>query len=440
MPRSPMRVLHRPATMLAALALTVLTVTPATTPAEAAALPPKITSTSATHNAITLAWTPVSGAVGYSVRWSTSLSMTVSRSQSVSATNAKLTGLGPNLGYYVKVLALKTGGAALTGYSAAVLVRTKVAPPADPGTALRVGSYNVACEKCTDTPTGDEGTWYQRRDAVVSAIKGKSLDVLGIQEASQGPLTQDRTRSQFDDLLMRLGPPWGITNAFRYNCVNSNTPNSCQAQDHGASQGTRIFYNTGRLTLTAQGSKLLPSVAGENERFMAWAVLRQNSTGKSFFFVSQHLEGGSEDTALRKREAEVALSVIRAKNTAKLPVISVGDFNSTRFNTGGNTPYDVYVKGGLVDPLGGAYKTTKTAPGATVERAYNRRVSSWNDFERKVRVGKAGWVNGSNLDYILTTRMRVSEWETVVSMDAKGSFIGRIPSDHNLIRATVHLP
>ena len=49
-------------------------------------------------------------------------------------------------------------------------------------------------------------------------------------------------------------------------------------------------------------------------------------------------------------------------------------------------------------------------------------------------------MNGSNLDYILTSRMRVSEWETVAAMDANGSFIGRIPSDHNLIRATVYLP
>ena len=114
--------------------------------------------------------------------------------------------------------------------------------------------------------------------------------------------------------------------------------------------------------------------------------------------------------------------------------------NSTRFNPGANYPYDVWVRGGLVDPLGGAYRTTTTAPGATVGRAINRRVSSWNDFQRKVRVASSTWVNGSNLDYILTSRMRVSEWKTVVAMDAAGNFIGRIPSDHNMIRATVHLP
>ena len=264
--------------------------------------------------------------------------------------------------------------------------------------------------------------------------------MLGIQEASQGQLDQESGTSQFDDLLRLLGSPWAITNDSRYNCVNSKSSSNCDPQDRGASQGTRIFYNSSRLTLTANGSKLLPSVAGENERYMAWAVLQQHSSGKSFFFVSQHLQGGSEYTALRRTEAEVALATIRAINTARLPVISVGDLNSTRFNTGGNTPYDVYVAARYVDPLGGAYRTTTTAPGATVEKAYNRRVSSWNDFERKVRVAKSSWVNGSNLDYILTARMRVSEWETVVAMDASGNFIGRIPSDHNLIRATVYLP
>ena len=436
MPTSPMRSLSGPTSLLAAVAATLLTLILSAAPAAATVQAPKVTSTSATHLSLTLAWTPVAGAVGYRVTWSTTGAFSNATYQSSAGSSAQVTGLVPATTYYLKVRAVKKQGVFLTPYSAVVAVRTL----SDPRGVIRVGSYNVACEKCTDTPVGEEGTWYERRSAVVSGIQGEDLDVLGIQEASQGQLAQASGTSQFDDLLQRLGTPWAITNAYRYNCVKSTSSSSCDVQDRGASQGTRIFYNSSRLSLTAEGSKLLPSVAGQNERYMAWAILRQTSSGKSFFFVSQHLESGSEDNALRQQEAEVAWSVVQAKNTAHLPVVVVGDLNSTRFNSGGNFPYDVYIRGGLVDPLGGAYRTTTTAPGATVEKAINRRVSSWNDFQRRVRVADPSWINGSNLDYILTTRMRVSEWETVVAMDAGGNFIGRIPSDHNMIRATVHLP
>ena len=41
---------------------------------------------------------------------------------------------------------------------------------------------------------------------------------------------------------------------------------------------------------------------------------------------------------------------------------------------------------------------------------------------------------------MLTTPMRVSEWETVARLDSADDFVGIIPSDHNMLRMTVHLP
>ena len=117
----------------------------------------------------------------------------------------------------------------------------------------------------------------------------------------------------------------------------------------------------------------------------------------------------------------------------------VGDFNSYKWLAPSNGPYDVLLGAGFVDPLGNAYKSTTTAPGATVEKRINTSLSSYNNFERKVRSFPNN-INGTYIDYILTTPMRVSEWETVVNMDGNGNFIGVIPSDHNLIRATLWLP
>ena len=52
----------------------------------------------------------------------------------------------------------------------------------------------------------------------------------------------------------------------------------------------------------------------------------------------------------------------------------------------------------------------------------------------------SSYTNGTQLDFIFLTKMRVSEYEVVVNVDSSGHFVGRIPSDHNMIRATVWLP
>jgi hypothetical protein len=61
-----------------------------------------------------------------------------------------------------------------------------------------------------------------------------------------------------------------------------------------------------------------------------------------------------------------------------------------------------------------------------------------NLFHRKAM--KGNYSTGVMVDQIFVTPMRVSEWETVVKVDSAGRFIGTIPSDHNMIRATVYLP
>jgi hypothetical protein len=116
----------------------------------------------------------------------------------------------------------------------------------------------------------------------------------------------------------------------------------------------------------------------------------------------------------------------------------VGDWNSSRFADPTNAPYDAYVKAGFVDPLGGAANSTK-AVNPTVEKRIDTWLNSFNDFVR-VAKGNHAWDNGSYIDYMLTTPMRVSEWRTVAELDADDNFVGVIPSDHNMIRMTVHLP
>jgi endonuclease/exonuclease/phosphatase family metal-dependent hydrolase len=355
-------------------------------------------------------------------------------------------GAGVALAGLLSATALSTANA--TGSTSGALTVTQVSTTATASAAasaakpLRVASYNVRCANCGGGGK-NAGSWAQRRGAIVASIRSQHLDVLGVQEASQGRIhdsaTGKKNLSQFDDLRARLGGSWRLTNSKRYNCVKHSSPNKCKYKAQGASKGTRILYDSSRIELLAAGSARLPKPGNDTERSVAWAQFRQRSTGKSFMFADLHTTSEDKYHSYKKKQAEKALATLRAHNPKKLPMIAVGDWNSSRFEKPSNAPYDVFAKAGFKDPLGGKYRTTKTAPGATVEKRIRTWVSSSNRYTRKAPAHR-NWVNGSYIDYIMTTSMRVSEWETVAHLDKKGNFIGRIPSDHNMIRATVWLP
>jgi endonuclease/exonuclease/phosphatase family metal-dependent hydrolase len=309
-----------------------------------------------------------------------------------------------------------------------------------------VGSYNVRCHSCY-TGSREEQRWTDRRDAVVALVEGSDLDVLGVQEANssrvKNPDGTTSDLSQFEDLVARLGAPWKLVNARRYNCVRHTTTSGCVYRDQGASKGTKILYNADRVKVLASGSKLLAEMEGRSQRYVAWAVLRQRSTGAEFIFADTHLENLDDSagvyTALRRRQAAGVLGAVTAHNSAGRPAIVVGDFNSDKWTTPSNAPYDLLRSEGYVDPLGNSYHSKTTAPGATVEHRINTSLNTLNSF-RRTAPGHPRWVNGTQIDYILTTPMRVLEWETVADLDAYGRFRGPVPSDHNLVRATVVLP
>ena len=65
----------------------------------------------------------------------------------------------------------------------------------------------------------------------------------------------------------------------------------------------------------------------------------------------------------------------------------------------------------------------------------NTQYASHNAWKRVAP--KKPWLNGLYIDYIWTSQgIRVPEWETVVNVDSNGNFVGVIPSDHNMLRAT----
>lgn len=419
--------------------------------------PPNLRVTSSTGSAISVDWDGRGSGIRYRIEYSTSASKANPVYRRFTPSEATITGLKPGKPYYFRVRVITNGGGNLSSYSPLIKGQTRTATGSSgsgttgtgSGAPLRVASYNVKCANCfANLP--NEGTWYERRGAVVANLADQDLDVLGIQEASQGWLKDKDGNtidlSQFEDLQQRLGSKYRLANTKRNNCVKSTTPTRCVYADQGASKGTKIIYNSSRVTLLDQGSRRLSEVSSsDHERFVAWAILQQRSTGKKFFFANTHLEAKSDGAGqsayheMRRLQAREVLAVIAAKNRQKLPVVVTGDFNSTKFRTPTNAPYNEILSGGLVDPLGNSYRSTTTSTGATVEKRIRTEFFSYNGYDRTA-AQRSHWVNGSNIDYLFTSPMRVSEYETVVDVDSAGRFNGIIPSDHNLLRATVHLP
>lgn len=411
--------------------------------------PSGLKSPAQTNTSVFLSWNAVSGAPRYRVQYSAKADFSDSTYNRYTTTSTEMRGLKSNTTYYFRVRVISADGTTnLSSYSAPITAKTKaalvIAPAVNP---LTVASYNVKCANCF-AGAANELTWAGRRAAVVANIKAQMPDVMGVQEASQGWLKDDSRPggvSQFEDLQERLqaaGANYQLANNKRNNCVKDTTPTACVYADKGASQGTKLFYNASKVSLISQGSLALPVIrATDNPRYLAWGIFTQKSTNKKFFVGDTHLEpgGGTDLQDLRKRQTQAITAEVKKRNPSNFPVLLTGDLNSHKWTAPTNAPYDVLTAAGYIDPLGNTYASDLPSGTATAEKTVAANYDSFNAFNRLANA-RNSWGNGTYLDYIFTSKMRVVEWRTVVNVDSSGNFIGTIPSDHNMVKATVQLP
>ena len=419
-------------------------------------IPPAPKTTEISKTTIGLAWNPIPGAPNYRIQLSGNADMSGATYLRTTATSYEVRNLEPDKAYYFKIRAIESdadGGGGLSDYSEAVSAKTRPTPVMSPLTQpLKVSSFNLTCANCFDSDSGaDQLPWAGRRDTVVAQVKAKRPDVIGFQEIAQSWLFDANgsqiNLSQFEDLQQRLaaaGTTYKLTNSNRNNCENSYTPTNCVWKDQGASQGTRVMYNADTVDMISQGSERLPYIdEADNQRYVAWGVFRQKSSGKSFFFADTHIEPSShtpEYMDLKIKQAQRIAGLIKEKNTAKLPVIIVGDMNSSKYMVPSNGPWDVFTGAGYIDPLGNDYGSTFPSGKATAEKRINAEYNSFNGYVRKLSKNNTVGSNGRHLDYIFTSPMRFAEWEMVLNKDSADNQIGIIPSDHNMILGTVELP
>ena len=312
---------------------------------------------------------------------------------------------------------------------------------------VRIGSFNVVGVHADAKAHGNQKTWKKRRPVVVSQILRQRLDVVGVQELNQSTVYRSHLNygeNQYLDLkgaLKKKGASYALTNVNAYNCVRPRSTYKCVAKNQGSAGDNRIFYNTRTVSMVRQGAVTYSShAAGKPNRYMAWAIFKMKATGKSFFFSNTHLDPYS--ITARKKQWDQLISKINALKSG-LPVVAVGDFNTSKFSSYAGS----YIPRMKNNGYGDVVNQVPNRNTLTRQRAESMRrawVNSYGDFRRNV--GSYGYEDsrkkiGNGIDWIFASnRVRVKGWEVVVDINSHTLNVrGTIPSDHALVRATIVL-
>lgn len=387
---------------------------PATSLPELAPVSLKSTVRSTTSSYIS--WSSRGPGVKYRVRYGTTPKLELAKSKLVYSTtpSAVLAGLTAGRKYYYKVRVVSVAGADLSSYSrtSSFTVSKTYSSP-----AFKVATYNVCSVACDSSGH----LWSERRSALIDNIASQSPDVIALQEMDRSLLA-----ATLADLNTRAT---GRTYA------TSDPPSK------GGSGTTKLAYDSRRFALAAADHGFVPLTEGDSgtRKWAVWALLTDKASGKKLFVVSVHLVSGSAWQDLRRIQTEEVAALVEAKNTERAPVVIAGDFNTGRDYEPSNVAYDVLSAAGYREPLGNTDKSWTIAPSASAEHRVNLDYNSYNNFEPYARRSK--YANGAAIDYIWhSPKIRVAVSAVVVDVDTDGKFVGVVPSDHNMLIATIHLP
>jgi endonuclease/exonuclease/phosphatase family metal-dependent hydrolase len=352
--------------------------------------------------------------VQYRIRYGTTskLELGKSRLASTTATATVLKGLVSGKKYYYKVRTLSTAGAYLSWYSRTssfTVSKTYNSP------VIKVATYNVCSVYCAAA----DRVWSVRQAAVIANVVAQAPDIIALQEMD---------RSLLADLLAGL------------NAASSRPYMTTDPPSRGGSGTTKLAYDTSRFDMAAgdHGAVALTAGVSDTQKWAVWAILTDKLSGKKLFVVSAHLVAGSEWQELRRVQTGEVVEMVKALNTENLPVVIAGDFNSGRDYKPTNVVYDVLTGAGYSEPLGNTNNSWTVARTATAEHRVGLDYNTFNNFDTYARRSK--YDNGSAIDYIWhSPKIRVAISAVAVDVDTAGRFVDVIPSDHNMLTATIHL-
>jgi endonuclease/exonuclease/phosphatase family metal-dependent hydrolase len=307
--------------------------------------------------------------------------------------------------YYFAVRAMNTTTASGKSNTVATTVESKTQP-------VKVMTYNIL-EASQDGKAEGDGVispWAKRKPGVVALIHRADPDVIAIQEAAAWT-DQAKRQRQIDSLATALHGRYSLA-------VTEIKP----TERHYSRTGDYILYKSSLYSVVGVGGHW---VLG-NGRDAAYQILKNKASDARFLFVSPHLAvlRGRVYDAQREHETSALLSDVARLNTASLPVVVAGDFNSATDgpSTARNTPASIM----------------QTAKWENAEnQALTRKNAQYNSVNQYYRTPPT---HGLHVDDIVTTPgVQIRSWEEVVDLHHH-KFLGPIPSDHNPVEADIAIP
>lgn len=419
----------------------------------AAAAPARVATpyiTASSTHTLTVQWPKMSAAKRYTVYMGSTPSRATKtkqrshRSHGRSAT-LKIKGLRKNTRYCFTVQAVRGGTAGKRSEPICGHTLRRSVKKSDAKVAVATFNVCAAAANCRNWTT-------QREDAIVRRILDANADVVAVQEITgKADKLAQRLRSHgyahYTQRASKLDEAIYYRTSTLEMGLEDRAVQACEVEPYRGVDDTTTWKFPRHLDLVTQqwyafqGSSWVTEepvcrtrqLAVEREGRIgsptgataAWAALRLKKTGKTYLFVSAHLTFGATKAAGRLRGRETKQLISGANAAADgAPIIFLGDFNSYRGATD-DPPKREMARQGWVDTFENS--TTYTRP----------YVSSSNGWGSQVRT-PSSW--GGHIDRIfIRPSMGSSNWKIVAKVN-KRRYVGTRASDHNLVRATIHLP
>ena len=418
-----------------------------------AARPAKVATpyiTASSPHTLSVAWPRVSAARRYTVFMASTPARAAKTRQSLGSrgrhTSLRVKGLRKNARYCFTVRAVR-GGGQVGRRSEPICGHTLRRSVKKTGAKVSVATFNVcaAAVNCRNWTT-------QREDAIVRRILDANVDVVAVQEItgkadklaqrlrSHGFAHYTQRERKLDEAIyyrtsaLEMGvanrpveasevePYRGLDDTATWRFPRHlDVPSQQWYSFQGSGWVTeQPVCRTRRIAIEEEGRIGSPTGATA-----AWATLRLKRTGKTYVFVSAHLTFGATKALGRLRGRETKRLIRGVQQIAgDAPIIFMGDFNSYRGATD-DPPKREMARQGWIDTFENS--TTYTRP----------YVSSSNGWGPQVRTPQS-W--GGHIDRIfIRPSMGSSNWKIVAKVK-KRRYVGTRASDHNLVRATIHLP
>lgn len=239
--------------------------------------------------------------------------------------------------------------------------------------SFTVATYNIRAARLSKSSWDDA-----RANAILGFIK--TVDIVGLQE-TQRLLVNVKTK---DQIKTSDGSEAWLTDNLQVAGYSRTTPTV--SPRYGAAKADNgedrvIFWRNNKFTLVRQDNERL-----DDHRNLPWVRLKENASGKEFYFVDTHLTyGGSTNkySSTRGKQIKQILAFVKT-NMSDAPVIFVGDMNSRS----GSKEDKLIQNGGFKD----AYKIA----GTKVNMKYTTTLASFAGGQTGVIDKK----RGNHIDHI----------------------------------------